>query len=139
MTGGQIETFIFERLQNMRLPISGKVYYGGTRPTQDRQKSSRREDIIVKVLAGTAGQIEKGSCVVNAYVPDIMAHSGQRYADRKRCDIIGAWLETLPKVLTQSGDIQFRQSDIILTLEEEATGEHFVSLKMDFKLLNTNY
>lgn len=139
MTAGQIEQYIFERLGRMALPIDGKVYYQGTRPILEPASSSKRADIIVKVVSGRSGQIERGSCVVNAYIPDIMVASGRTIADINRCNFVGSWLETLPSRLNAMGDVYFSQSDIVLTIAEEQTREHFVSLKMDFKLLNANY
>ena len=45
----------------------------------------------------------------------------------------------LPTVLTRATGILFRPSGMITTLKEPDIKEHFVSLKMDFKLLNEHY
>ena len=48
-------------------------------------------------------------------------------------------MERVPRELTRMSGILFKASGMITTLAEEKVREHFVSLKMDFKLLNDNY
>ena len=139
MTGGQIESYLREGIISFNLPISGGVYIRGFRPLQNEQEASPKEDIVVAVLTGTAGQMQKGSCVVNVYVPDILAPSGVYYKDKGRTDQIEKWMEGVPKALSQRGDIYFARSAMILTLQEESIHQHFVSLKMDFTLLNEDF
>lgn len=135
MTSGEIEKLLRTKVSVMKPPITGKVYYDGTRPMQNDIESSNKEDIIVKVVAGTFGQIVNGSCVVNVYVPDIVTSSGARMCDRKECDKIAKWLEKVPKTLNKDNDVRFEQTDMIMTLSDAPIRQHFVSLKMDFKVL----
>lgn len=135
MNGGAIETFIYEQLTATQLPISGKVYYFGYRPIQNEVGKAKKEDIVIHILSGTADQVIKGSCVVNAYVPDIITSSGANLRDKSRCDELEAWLDTIPEYLTANGDIRFVKSGMILTFPEASMRQHFVSLKMDFKVL----
>ena len=138
MTGGEIEKVLCQCVKAMDLPVTGEVYYKGMRPLQNGDDPGN-EDIVVAVLTGTAGQIQKGSCVVNVYVPDTQVASGAFLWNKRRTDEIERWLAALPRELTRRSGILFKPSGMIATLAEEKVKEHFVSLKMDFKLLNADY
>lgn len=138
MTGGQLETILYNALKAMDLPINGEVYYSGMRPTQNGNDPNK-EDIVVRSLTGDNKQVQKGSCLVNVYVPDITVASGAVLKDKRRTDALEQWATTLPTVLTRATGILFRPSGMITTLKEPDIKEHFVSLKMDFKLLNEHY
>lgn len=138
MTGGQLETILYNALKAMDLPINGEVYYSGMRPTQNGNDPNK-EDIVVRSLTGDNKQVQKGSCLINVYVPDITVASGAVLKDKRRTDTLEQWAATLPKALTKATGILFRPSGMITTLKEPDIKEHFVSLKMDFKLLNEHY
>lgn len=138
MTGGQLETILYNALKAMDLPINGEVYYSGMRPTQNGNDPNK-EDIVVRSLTGDNKQVQKGSCLINVYVPDITVASGAVLKDKRRTDTLEQWVATLPKALTRATGILFRPSGMITTLKEPDIKEHFVSLKMDFKLLNEHY
>lgn len=151
MTGGDIEKFLYEGMKAiissdsassapMVAPaLSGSVYYRGMRPMQNEQGAVKKEDTVVAVITGNAKQLQKGSCVVNIYVPDTQTASGAWMRTKGRTDTVEAWANTLPKQLSRRGDILFEKSGMVMTLQEEATHEHFVSLKMDFTLLNESF
>ncbi len=151
MTGGELEKFLYEGMKALVASdkaaaspmvspaLSGGVYYRGTRPMQNEQGAANKEDIVVAVLTGNEKQFQKGSCVVNIYIPDIRTASGATMRNKERTDIVEAWAKTLPKQLTRRGDILFEKSGMVMTLQEEALREHFVSLKMDFTLLNESF
>lgn len=138
MTGGEITKVLYQCVKAMDLPVTGEVYYKGMRPLQNGDDPGK-EDIVVAVLAGTAGQIQKGSCVVNVYVPDTQVASGAFLWNKRRTDEIERWLASIPREVTRRSGILFKPSGMIATLAEEKVKEHFVSLKMDFKLLNADY
>lgn len=138
MTGGEITKVLYQCVKAMDLPVTGEVYYKGMRPLQNGDDPGK-EDIVVAVLTGTAGQIQKGSCVVNVYVPDTQVASGAFLWNKRRTDEIERWLAALPREVTRRSGILFKPSGMIATLAEEKVKEHFVSLKMDFKLLNADY
>lgn len=138
MTGGEITKVLYQCVKAIDLPVTGEVYYKGMRPLQNGDDPGK-EDIVVAVLTGTAGQIQKGSCVVNVYVPDTQVASGAFLWNKRRTDEIERWLAALPRELTRRSGILFKPSGMIATLAEEKVKEHFVSLKMDFKLLNADY
>ncbi|MBR1525197.1 MAG: hypothetical protein IJ640_00865 [Prevotella sp.] len=121
------------------MPIKGNVYYRGLRPISPNQ-SDYQEDAIVAFLAGTSGDVQKGTCLLNVYVSDTQAPSGMYYKDKTRCEEIAAVLEKFPAFAnSKDEDIYFKQSDMIRTIAEEEIHQHFVSLKMEFKVLNENY
>ena len=138
MTAGEIAKVLYECVKAMDLPVTGEVYYKGMRPLQNGDDPGK-EDIVVAVLTGTAGQIQKGSCVVNVYVPDTQVASGAFLWNKRRTDEIERWLASIPREVTRRSGILFKPSGMIATLAEEKVKEHFVSLKMDFKLLNADY
>ena len=119
--------------------ISGKVYYRGLRPIC-KNTDDYQEDAVVAFLAGKNGDVQKGTCLVNIYAKDTHAPSGMYYKDKTRCEEIAAALEKFPTFANgNEKDIYFKQSDMILTVPEEEIHQHFVSLKMEFKVLNENY
>ena len=143
MNSETIETRIHDMVEafikDKHLTIGGKVYYRGSRPIGKNQ-SSYAEDAVVAFLTGTSGDIQKGTCLVNVYTNDIQAPSGMYYKNKTRCEEIAAALDKFPAYATQyDKDIYFKQSDIIRTEAEEEIHQHFVSLKMEFKVLNENY
>ena len=143
MNSETIETRIHDMVEafikDKHLTIGGKVYYRGSRPI-GKNKSSYAEDAVVAFLTGTSGDIQKGTCLVNVYTNDVKAPSGMYYKNKTRCEEIAAALDKFPAYATQyDKDIYFKQSDIIRTEAEEEIHQHFVSLKMEFKVLNENY
>ena len=151
MTGGEIENFLYEGMKAIiasdrasaspvvRPALSGKVYYRGTRPLQREQSGTDREDVVVACTEGDDHQIQKGECVVDIYVPDITVASGAHMKNKSRTDQLEAWAKTLPSLLTRRGDIYFTRSAMVLTRPEEAIRQHYVSLRMEFRLLNNDY
>lgn len=139
MNGEQLETWLRNNVAALEPPISGKVYIKGFRPLQNDFNDGNKEDIVVSALAGDDAQLQHGSCLVNIYVPDTQTASGNFYKTKQRTEPLAEWASTLPQRLSKAGDIYFEKQGMILTLQEEALHEHFVSIKMDFYLLNENY
>lgn len=133
MTGQQIEDSIYRLLKNSSLQglISGGVYKFGTRP-----KDSKKEDAVVKFVTGLPGQIQTGSVVVNIYVPDVdYTGTGVLVKDIARCTDLevaaDAWVETLT---VEKSDFQFKLMNTIYTEAESEIEQHFVSVRLKFKL-----
>lgn len=121
------------------LNVKGNVYYRGLRPIQ-KNISSYKEDIIVAFLTGDGTDVQEGTCLVNVYIPDIQTRSGMFYANKGRCLSVAELLEGFPKFANMNDDeIYFSQSGMIATFEKESIRQHFVSLKLKFKVLNKNY
>lgn len=142
MNGETIEKRLFDLIRAYNesvLKVAGSVYYHGLRPIR-KNATAYKEDIVVAFLTGTNGDVQQGTCLVNVYVPDIHADSGMFYADKQRCAVIASLLEKFPSYATEhDAYIYFRQSEMIYTFAEDSINQHFVSLKMDFKVLNENY
>lgn len=138
MTCDQLETLLYERVKALNLPISGGVYYRGTRPIQN-ENDEHKEDCVVAVLTGTGGELSKGTCLVNIYIPDVRTNSGMYMKDRKRCEEISELLDSLPMDIRKECPVYFTRSEMILTESVPDLREHFVSLKMDFKFIQPNY
>lgn len=130
---------VAEAFVGEHMPIGGNVYYRGLRPIS-QNPSDYQEDAVVAFLTGKNGDIQKGTCLLNVYVSDTQAPSGMYYKSKTRCEEIAAALEHFPDFANRNEkDIYFKQSDVILTIAEEEIHQHFVSLKMEFKVLNENY
>lgn len=137
MTAGEVETFVRMRLVALQPPISGGVYYKGMRPRQN-DGDEGLEDAEILVPSGGGSELLEGSCIVNIYVPNVLTASGLSLRNKRRTDVLEQWLDGLPAKL-RDGKIYFKRDGLIVTMEENDTKEHFVSLKMKFKVLTENY
>lgn len=142
MNAELLEKRLYELVKSFNdwhLDVEGSVYYRGLRPIQTNA-SSYKEDIIIAFLAGVGNDLQNGTCIVNVYIPDIQAQSGIFYKNKERCIEVATLLELFPNFANQNEDeIYFKRSDMIVTLQEEEIHQHFVSLKLEFKVLNENY
>lgn len=77
----QIERDFYHFIKNSRLgaEIRGTVYRSEMRPAD-----ATDEDLIVKFLAGTDEQIQRGVVILNLYVPDIIFTDGRKVANKNR-------------------------------------------------------
>lgn len=137
MTTGELETLLRSSVIAAKPPITGGVYFKGMRPRQ-QDNDSHLEDCEVLVLAGSGSELVKGTCAVNIYVPDTLTASGLYLRSKARTDELERWLQELPTKI-RSGAVYFTRDGLVSTLEEESTHEHFVSLKMKFKVVKDLY
>lgn len=81
----QIERDFYQFIKNSRLgaEIRGTVYRSEMRPAD-----ATDEDLIVKFLAGTDEQIQRGVVILNLYVPDINFADGRKIADKNRIGVL---------------------------------------------------
>lgn len=135
-TGNEIVNLVYGLLNSeysqLKGFIGGLLYKRGTRPA-----NSTAEDAVIGFLSGTAEQVQQGFIVLNVYVPNIKTKGGYAMCNISRCQAVEALLTTIPDWLTQRCDVRFETSDMICTIEEPELGQHFVSLKMRFKVLST--
>ena len=77
----QIERDFYQFIKDSDLgaALRGTVYRSEMRPTD-----ATDEDLVIKFLAGTDDQIQRGTVVLNLYVPDIDYTDGRKVADKKR-------------------------------------------------------
>lgn len=85
----QIERDFYQLIKNSRLgaEIRGTVYRSEMRPAD-----ATGEDLIVKFLAGTDEQIQRGTVILNLYVPDINFKDGRKVADKNRIGVLQAMI-----------------------------------------------
>lgn len=134
-TQNDIVSYLYTNLKDSDLVkkvIGGKLYKRGT-----RKPDSQAEDAVIGFIAGTADQVQQGDVVLNVYVQDLKTKDGFFYCDITRCATIEKELVAIPDMLTAKGDIKFETNGMICTLEEPEIKQHFVSLKMRFKVLTT--
>ena len=141
MNSDVVEKRLFDAVSEYvlnHMPIGGRVYYRGLRPIA--KAGDFEEDAVVAFLTGVNGDVQSGTCLVNVYVPDTQAQSGTYYTNKLRCAEIAELLEDFPDFANHlDKDLYFKQSDMIFTMAEEEIAQHFVSLKMEFKVLNEHY
>lgn len=134
-TAKEIQGDIINLLQNSALSneVSGRIYRKGYRPL-----NSQEEDIVVAFVTGFSGEIEEGVVVVNVYVPDIdtfengtMVENGARTAQIER--LAADWVEGLK---ASHSNYLFSLSQAISTEAEQAIHQHFVSIRLSYKLFN---
>lgn len=134
-TGQQIEDDIYVFVKNSQLAslINGGVYKFGT-----RQRDSNNEDAIVKFVTGynTQNPLQSGTVVINIYVPDIdQLDNGVLVRDITRCTEIeiaaNDWVESLT---ANKSNYLFEMAQTIYTEEEPEINQHFVSIRLKFKL-----
>lgn len=137
MTSLELESLLFEKANKyIAGSINGKVYKSGLRPMVETP-NLHKEDAVVGVLTGTGNELQKGSCYVNVYIPDKEVNGGLYLADKSRLSAIASLLDSLPAEFRKDERVYFQKSDMILVFEEPQLREHFVSLKLDFKVLQT--
>jgi hypothetical protein len=132
-TGQQIEDDIYELLNSGPLPsiVNGTVYKFGMRP-----KDSKLEDAIVRFVTGLDGEIQEGVVVVNIYVLDFDAYQdGIMRKDITRCtELEIAAREWVKSLTTAISNYKFKLAKTIYTEEEPELKQHFVSVKLKFRL-----
>ena len=137
-TSGEIETDFFNAVQSTELAkeINGGVYRADFRP-----RDSKKEDIIVRFTAVTAGQEQEGVVTVLVFVPDIdLRGKGGKVRNSAR-------LTKLEKYgVTAVGEIRRILKDYDrVSLESgvqsspDNNEQHFVSIRIGFTYLNEDY
>lgn len=137
-TAKDIQTDVIKLLKEvgeLSKSVNGGIYRNGYRP-----RDSRNEDIIVAFTAGTTGEIEEGVITINIYVPDIDPYNnGVFVEDGARCDeieqIASEWVEALKGV----SPYLLRLQQTIYTEPEEEINQHFIVLKLTYKVFNNNF
>jgi len=144
MTNADIEYNLYTAVKALTtgeepvVAVSGGVYYKGMRPfTND--PALNKEDIVVSVLAGKGSDLLEGNCLVNVYVQDVQAISGMYYENKARTLALSQTFDTIVPMLNNANAIHYERLDTIAVVEEPDTHEHLVSLKLRFRVLNTNY
>jgi hypothetical protein len=112
--------------------INGKVYKYKTRP-----RDSKKEDAVIRFVTGRDAQVQSGTVVVNIFVPDVdHEDNGVLAPDITRCTEIEIVANTWVKSLTvdKTGEYKISFSQTISTEEEPEIDQHFVSVRLRFRL-----
>lgn len=134
-TGHDIQGEIYGMLKGSTLEqaVSGEVYNNGYRP-----RDSRLEDIVVTFTQSTAAQVQDGIVTVNIYVPDVDPYNngvwvedGARTAELERAAL--TWFNGIDRSAT---DLRLDASQPPFTMEDHASRQHFVTLRIRFRYLD---
>lgn len=138
ITGGIVETDFYKAIKETELAkqVNGEVYRAEYRP-----RDSKKEDIIVILTTLTAGQIQDGVVTVLIYVPDIdfdgtgeLRRNNARIQDLEICCLTA--LKELRIELKDYNDIALQQG---IQSFEDTNEQHFISMRISFRLLNKNF
>lgn len=136
-TGGQIENDVYELLSSSKIKtlITGKLY----RDISYRPIGSMTEDAIVIFTTGLSNQVQTGIVTINIYIPDIDAFkNGVLVKDKKRCDKMEEAVKDWVSTLTASkSKYLFTMQQTIYTEQEAEIHQHFVVVKLKYKLFET--
>ncbi|MDR1223688.1 MAG: hypothetical protein LBL07_12555 [Tannerella sp.] len=134
-TAKQIEGDIIALLCDSDLAnsVNGKIYRFGHRP-----HNSKAEDIIVAFTTGIPDQIQTGIITLNIYVPDIEDEDiriGVMRENERRCEELeiaaSQWVESLT---ADKSAYKFTLQQTVYTEEEPEISQHFVVIKLKYKL-----
>lgn len=134
-TGKEVQGDVYQLLKESTLytMISGDVYRNGYRP-----RDSRLEDAVVIFTAGLPDQIQTGVVTINIFVPDIdpydngvLVEDGERTAELER--LAQDWVDRLS---AEVPSYDFELKSTIYTEEEAAINQHFVVVKLGYRLFD---
>ena len=131
-TAKQIVSDVMNLLKGSPLveSITGKVYRSGCRP-----EGSKKEDLVVIFTTGDPSQMQRGVVTINIYTRDVQ--SDKNYVeDGSRCEAIEIlaqqWIDSLNK---GGSPYYFTLQQTIYTEAEKEINQHFVVVKLKYKLL----
>ena len=120
------------RLSAVAEEMSGEVYHSGTRP-----RDSRLEDAVVRFVAGIGGQLQQGTLCVTLHVADTDPwQNGVTVEDMERTALFERLLTDWAMGLGIRDGILWELRETPQTYPDEARGEHFVSLRLSYRLVN---
>lgn len=132
-TSKQIQGDIYKLLKDSTLytMISGEVYRQGYRP-----RDSRKEDAVVIFTTGLPNQIQTGIVTVNIFVPDIDPYdNGVWVEDGERTERVERLAqEWVDDIIDKDCLYAFELSHTICTEAEPSINQHFVVVKLKYKL-----
>lgn len=129
-TEQEIERDFFSLIRESEL---GKAIKGGIYRSDLRPNGSAAEDVIVKFLAGTNGQIQRGVVILNVYVPDVpYLNDGRLVADHAR---IGELQRIVNDFITGQTSTEYRlkPDETPRTEAVEDIGQHFIYTRIHFE------
>lgn len=136
-TAKQVQGDIYQMLKESRLAtqLSGEVYRG-TPESSYRPRDSHKEDAIVIFTTGKPEQIQTGVVTLNIFVPDIdpydngvLVENGERTEEIER--LAQEWVDD---IIANEYHYDFELSDTIYTEAEPSISQHFVIVKLKYRL-----
>jgi hypothetical protein len=134
-TGQQIERDIFAMFSEspVRSRLRGGVYRYGMRPCD-----SGAEDAVVGFAGGDPDKIESGSVMIRIYVPGCDFYGdGVVRCDKERCEALetaaNEWVNSMTSI--RQG-YRLGLERIVSTEQEHSSGQHFVAVRLKYKLIN---
>lgn len=124
------DLFAFVKESELAAAVNGDVYRLGTRPD-----NSTKEDIVVKFISGTDGQIQRGIIVLDVYVPDIKITSGKLVENMQRIEV----LENLIYSFLQdcnTTEYLYSLDATPKSLEAEEIGQHFIYARIAYQRIS---
>lgn len=132
-TGKQIQGDIYRMLRDSALSkiITGEVYRSGCRP-----RDSDKEDAVVIFTSGLPDEIQTGVVTINIFIPDIDPDdNGTWIEDGQRSEELEAAAQEWVDGLTaDKSDYLFSLQSTIATYEEPEIHQHFVSIRLKYRL-----
>ena len=132
-TASQVQADVFGFIKGSPLAkgISGGVYKDDTRP-----RDSRKEDAVVVFTTGIPGDVQEGVVTINIFIPDVKPYAnGVFVKDTRRCSEVEAlaqqWVDSLT---AEKSDYLFSLQECIHTSREQETKQHFVVVKIKYKI-----
>jgi hypothetical protein len=137
-TGKQVQSDIIALLKNSVLAeaINGQIYRA-TPEDSYRPRDSKAEDILVIFTTGLPDQVETGVVAINIFFPDEEdTDNGVMHEDGRRGEELeikaAEWVESLTAA---KSDYMFKLQQTIYTEAEPDIDQHFVVIKLNYRLL----
>jgi hypothetical protein len=135
VTGSEIQADFCALLRSGAVAslISGKVYGEGERP-----RDSKAEDAVVTFVTGIDGDVHTGVVLVRIYVPDKFLSNGVSLRDKARCEAIEkAASEWEASLNPGEAGYLIRTAQTIYTDAEPTIQQHFITVRLSYKLVTT--
>ena len=128
---------IYDELSDSDLVIGTKNGISGELYKLTRPMGLYKEDVVINCLPVTNDVLQLATVNVNIYVPDLHATTGtiQQYLpDLVRLNTLAALAITALNGIYMPGYFFYIASQVVYP--EEATHEHFINLRIEFKSIN---
>ena len=139
-TGLEVEEDFYKALKaegGISEAVSGTLYRDETRP-----RDSKAEDIVIRLTSLGQGQIQSGVLTLLIYVQDVSLGKGNLVRNSARLSELATAAQKTADVLWQHLPSDYavcRLYEGINSQIVKAIGQHFLSVRLYFEILNQNY
>lgn len=132
-TEQEIERDFFAMVRQSSL---GRSIKGGIYRSEMRPNGAISEDIVIKLLAGTNGQIQRGIITLNVYVPDVpYLNDGRNVPNHSRISELQGLVNEF--IAGQSAtEYQTTPDEMPRTESAEEIGQHYIYTRIHFKRIS---